>query len=102
MLTNYHTTTLEPQRVHDRYQAQAKRQDDAVLAWFRAHPGVLATPEDVWRAVLPEAPLTSVRRAITNLANRGALLKTAHTRETQYGRRAHTWCLNRPVQAGLF
>lgn len=102
MLTNYHTTTLEPQRVIDRYQAKAAHQDELVLAWFRQHPGILATPEQVWQAVLPMAPLTSVRRAMTNLTNRGLLLKTEHTRESMYGRRAHTWCLNRGAQGGLF
>ena len=35
---------------------------------FLARSGLaLATPEEVWHAVLPQAPLTSVRRALTHL-----------------------------------
>jgi hypothetical protein len=102
MLTSYHTTTPDPQRVIDRYEAKAQHQDEIVLAWFKRNPLALATPEEVWHAVLPQAPLTSVRRALTNLTNRGLLLKTDHTRTSQYGRNAHTWCLHRPKQAGLF
>lgn len=95
MLNSYHATVDQPTALTARGEAQARRQDDAVLEWFRAHPTALATPEEVWREVMPAAPLTSARRAITNLTARGLLLKTAHTRPTQYGRRAHTWCLHR-------
>ena len=36
-------------------------------------------------------PLTSVRRAITDLTTEGMLIKTEHRVEGNYGKKAHTW-----------
>lgn len=54
-------------------EEKAQRQEDAILQHFRlqdaAVPGVRFTPSEVWRAFEELWPLTSVRRALTNLSS---------------------------------
>lgn len=92
-MNHYHATVDQPSRLTARYESAARRQDDLVLAWFRARPHVDACPEEVHAAVLPLAPLTSARRSITNLTTRGLLEKLPYTRPGLYGRPVHTWRL---------
>jgi len=77
--------------------AQVKRsaqtQEDAVLAFFRARPGHLITPEDALKALGARPPITSVRRAITNLVSQGKLIKTERMRKGQWGKPIHYWML---------
>ena len=88
-----HTTLHEAQAGEER----AKRGDAAVLALFR--PGQRLTPSQVHGLFLdecgPPAPLlTSVRRAITNLTDRGLLIHyPADRRMGPHGARESTWGL---------
>jgi len=98
----YNTTELEPEQVK-RYTKKAVSQDDAILEYFRSHPfdsGL--TPSDINNAVLPLAPITSVRRAMTNLTNAGVLVKTSELRTGPYGRPEGVWKLSNPVQLECF
>ena len=50
-------------------------------------------------------PITSVRRAMTNLSKEGKLKKTNDYTEGQYGKREHLWKLpdmEKPKQVSLF
>lgn len=76
-----------------RAQARALTQEDLVMAIFIASHKGLLTPEDVLRLMPEPALLTSVRRAMTNLTNRGHLCKTEHFTLGQYGARVHYWSL---------
>lgn len=92
--TSYHDT--QPMLSSDQvagYQVKAGKQDDVVLAVFRSMPGRELSPEDVHQLCLRDAPLTSVRRAITNLTVRGLLVKTDHCRPGLYGRPVGLWTL---------
>jgi len=44
---------------------------------------------------LPNSPITSVRRVITNLTGEGVLRKTDHQKEGPYGDPNYTWTLAR-------
>lgn len=71
------------------------RQESAVLEVFRHHARPL-TPSDVWRLTSDAGhqwPLTSVRRAITNLTDDGRLVKLARQRTGIYGKPEHHWAL---------
>lgn len=78
------------------YERAAAKQDEQVLAWFRANPGAWG-PSQVWRSLggEPWGPLTSCRRAMSNLAHpkRGELVMTEGTRMGAYGRQEHLWRL---------
>lgn len=75
----------------------AKRQEDAVLAFFRAAPAGMFSPSQVFAACERQGkhwPLTSIRRAITNLTSAGALVHLRDmTRPGPYGKPETLWRL---------
>ena len=77
--------------------ARADKQDDAVMAIFRAIGGELG-PSQVWKIGTANGMgwvLTSVRRSMSNLADPkcGALVKLHTTRVGMHGSREHLWAL---------
>lgn len=89
----------------EQYQVSAGTQEEMVLAWFKRRPGVAYSPEQIQALVLPDAPLTSARRAITNLTAAGYLVQTDRSTVGRYGRPVGTWQLaaqHEPGQLRLF
>ena len=67
-------------------------QNHKILEWFREHPGREFTPSQVWRWMdLPNVPLTSIRRAITDLTFMGYLERTETMRDGLYGKPEGCW-----------
>lgn len=89
---SYFNTTHESGPTLGQYREKAATHDDAVLAHFRRYGG-LWTPSEVHRAVMPQAPLTSARRAMTNLTGAGELERTEVKRDGRYGRAEYCWRL---------
>ena len=83
--------------------ARAEKQDEAVMCIFRALGGELG-PSQVWKIGVANGMgwvLTSVRRAMSNLADPkcGALVKLRTTRMGEYGAVEHLWALPQQVAA---
>ena len=100
----YNTTTLSGRELRQ-YETAAAGQESDVLALFQTYPDRDFSPDDVHQRVLQDAPITSVRRAMTNLTTRGLLVKTERKTLGRYGRPAHLWRLaraDRVKQWGLF
>ena len=95
-MTYYNTTELAGDELKKAW-SDAETQELKILVLFREHPRVTFTPFEVMRHVFPDGrtPITSVRRAITNLTDSGALVKTPHQREGEYGKVCYCWRLNR-------
>jgi Fe2+ or Zn2+ uptake regulation protein len=91
--SSYHQTQtgLSDEQVAS-FTAQAARQEEAILAYFKTNPGEYS-PETIQEKVLPQAPITSVRRAMTNLTEAGLLKKTGRKEAGRYGRPVGTWAL---------
>lgn len=88
---SYHNTNnLVGAELHKADQA-AKGQEADILRFFQARPGMYLTPEDASAAVSARTPLTSVRRAISNLTDKGLLRKTTAMRQGKYGKPIHHW-----------
>lgn len=92
-MSAYFNTTSQTGRQLDEYIAAAVGQEADVLAFFAARPGRAFTPEQVQRRVMPRAPLTSARRAITTLTSKGLLVKTGQTTTGKFGRPVRLWML---------
>lgn len=90
---SYHETTPAATEDRERYEQQAGSQEEMVLEFFRKRPGLSYSPERVQELVLPAAPLTSVRRALSNLTHAGELVKTEVMADGRYGRPVCTWTL---------
>ena len=97
MRTSFYNTV---QAVHpdlNRYETKAKTQEDKILRLFRASFDWHSTPSHVHRILYGETnvPLTSVRRAMTNLTIKGELEKTDRQEKGLYGRNEFVWRLAR-------
>ncbi len=98
METSYHNTTDSVQPDLGKYEKKARSQEDQILVWFKIDEALVGAgrgvPPSVIKAILfPDAPLTSVRRAMTNLTNRGELVKSDRQRKGPFGRPEYEWRL---------
>lgn len=96
---SWHNTTDE--RNITELNAKAESQEDKVLTYFRERPTRAFTPFEVQKIVLPNCPITSVRRAITNLTNKGELRKLPYKKTEKYGVSNFQW-MYKHIQGRLF
>lgn len=93
----YYDTTPMSRDEAIRSVRTARRQEEAVLAFFRAAPAGRFAPSQVMAACERQGkrwPLTSIRRAITNLTSAGALVHLHDmTRPGLYGKPETLWRL---------
>ena len=101
---NYHDTTDVKGKALDHYEDKATTQGQKVLFFMRAFPGFAFSPEDVHNVLFgPTVPLTSTRRAMSNLTRDGLIVKTAEQVIGQYGRPVCKWiAVMNPRQLYLF
>lgn len=75
-------------------EARAMSQEQALLEWFRQLPGRRFTASEVHGRSGAKGPLTSTRRALTNLAKRGEILHhRTDRRPGPFGARESLWSL---------
>lgn len=86
----YHNTAMACGKTLSEYIRKAAEQDNEVLDIIDRLGGS-ASPSQVWRAVSKKWPITSCRRAMTNLTNAGKLVKTGEKRAGEYGRAECVW-----------
>jgi|TARA_A100001035_G_scaffold220634_1_gene180709 hypothetical protein len=68
------------------------KQEEYILAFFKDE-GKPQSPSMVYDSLPEHWPITSVRRAITNLTTAGELVKTNSTVTGMYGKPEHLWSL---------
>ena len=86
---SFHNTTNEKPHVVDLYETKARSQDEEVLALMKRLSGP-ASPSEV-HAYFPLYPITSIRRAMTNLTSDGKLEKLDRKIKGPYGRPEYLW-----------
>lgn len=98
-MTYYNTTDASGETLQ-RYRAGTDSQEARILAWLaNAFTAKNYTPSEVLRFCFHNAvPLTSVRRALTNLCNDRQLVKTRERRDGPYGRPEYAWRLSTDKQ----
>ncbi len=87
----YYNTTNETGSKLKASRSKASRQKDVILNVFKR--GTKLSPEDVLRYSELNAPITSIRRAISDLTEEGLLIKTDTMKKGMYGKLVHTWRL---------
>jgi hypothetical protein len=93
----FYNTINEPPHLLRESIANAKKQEEMVLALFKAHPLLDFTPPEVMHIMSgmgKNCPLTSWRRAITNLEAGGDLEKRGQ-RAGIYGKMNNAWKLKK-------
>jgi hypothetical protein len=97
---SYHNTTNAGAELA-RYERAARSQDEQVAELFRSYVSPFS-PSEAHRMLRTRAPLTSIRRAITNLTRAGVLERTDEQAMGPYGRPEYRWKLARgEPQQGL-
>ena len=98
----YNTTNQTGDTLKQSWESN-RTQTQIVLEYFESHPCETLSPSEVWDRLRTakqldiRTPLTSVRRAITDLMNDGKLIKSELTKIGIYGKAEHQWFLNCPV-----
>tara|TARA_R100001510_G_scaffold26603_1_gene23422 strand:- start:5846 stop:6220 length:375 start_codon:yes stop_codon:yes gene_type:complete len=95
----YYNTTNQNGSLLRTNMKQANNQEQLTLAVFQTYPNDNLSANDVWRFLIEnesineQTPLTSIRRAITDLTNRNRLVKTDKKVLGNAGRKTYTWRL---------
>lgn len=79
-------------------KAKCTRQEYRIFQLFKT--GSAYTPfeiQEIYQKQYPEIPITSIRRAITNLESRGFLKKTETMKAERYGKPNHKWVINQSI-----
>jgi len=91
-MTYYNTTNLKGDTLAQERQT-AKTQEDLIIKFFQRgrlfRPSQLITME----ALHPNTPITSIRRAMSDLTKKGILEKTTRKGFGPYGKREYYWRL---------
>jgi len=87
---SYHNTTETTGPDLQEYEAKAIGQEDLILDYFNNTTSG-HTPSHIQSVLLPRSPITSVRRAITNLTNAGKLVKTDTQCNGPFNRPEFVW-----------
>ena len=94
---SYYNTNKETGPTLFESNRKAKSQEDIISRWLRKYPGYwgtsASTPDYVHKLLFhPKGvPVTSIRRAFTNLCKKGVLEKTDKMIEGYYGKKVHTY-----------
>ena len=92
--TSYYNTNNESGKTLITSKTRANKQELKVLRFFQSNnQAERFSPEDILNQVDfgRSVPLTSVRRAMTNLTQAGYLKKTSLMKKGQFGKQIHTW-----------
>ena len=92
----YYNTNDENGETLRNSRDNSTNQENMILAIFETYPNEGLTPFDIEDFAHDQEvnwPITSIRRAITDLTNAGKLTKTSITKLGKYGKQVHTWKL---------
>ena len=92
----YYNTNNETGGTLNSSRNAATKQENMILAIFETYPNEGLTPFDIEDFAHDQEvswPITSIRRAITDLTNAGKLTKTDTKKLGKYGKFVHTWKL---------
>lgn len=102
-MTHYNTTGLVGNDLK-KANINANSQSGKIMDYLKVNGFNSISPTEAHRLILPNNPITSVRRALTDLASMGLLEKSSQKRMGGYGQLEHIWRIpNRiPTQPRLF
>ena len=92
---SYYNTNSETGDTLTTSRTRVNVQEREIIAVFNGRPGRKMTPFDVQDDVGHHVPITSIRRAITNLTQKGILVKSEVTKMGRHGKMNYCWELVR-------
>ena len=110
MITSYCNTNKKKGKELVKSEEKAMTQEEAIKnifftkKWIHEETGIL-TPSEVCLIYnidyKDNTPITSIRRAINTLTNKGKLIKTDKMKEGSYGKPEHCWRLAKEADKQL-
>ena len=95
-MNSYHNTTQLKGKELVKAERNAESQEMRLLKWFKYYRTLTASQA---HTLFPDRiPLTSIRRAMTNLMNEGFIEKTEEQREGIYGKPEYVYKIKLPVE----
>ena len=89
----YFNTNLEEGVTLHRSRRKARNQEEVIFDFFNKNSTQEFTPFEVQTKLNLMCPITSVRRAISNLTKEHKLEKSTVQKRGKYGKLNHTWKL---------
>ena len=89
-MSYYNTNDEEGQELLNS-RLNARKQEDIIYLLFDNDS--YFSPDMIETLLVQDYPITSIRRALTNLTNQGLLKKTDKMVMGKYGKKTHTWKL---------
>jgi len=107
MRKSYYNTNKECGKTLIDSEEKALTQEELIFYLFASNRNVSLSPFQVQKYLYGEdskVPITSIRRAMTNLTQKGKLVKQDKMVEGNYGKMTHTWAYKEPehIQTELF
>jgi hypothetical protein len=99
MSGSFHNTNIADGELLKAAEVKARSQEDEVYTFFRKNWRYAYSPSQVWKKLIDAGkikatvPLTSIRRAMSNLVYRKRLRKTTYQVKGVYGMPEHKWKL---------
>ena len=90
-MTYYNTNNEEGANLL-RSRMNTQKQEDVIYLLFNGND-VHLSPDMIKTLLVQDYPITSIRRALTNLTDKGLLKKTNEMVMGKYGKKTHTWKL---------
>ena len=91
----YNTNNLKGDEL-EKAERKAETQESKILKFFSIYRKKYFAPHQIVDILFYDnTPLTSVRRAITNLEQKGLLTKTNNMIDGPFGKPVHTWTLTK-------
>lgn len=90
-MSYYNTTNLEKEALKKCRKAVVS-QEKKILEIFKNHQ-IPLSPTDIFSNFFKKTPLTSIRRALSNLTRDGKLEKISKMKIGSYGKLEHCWRL---------
>ena len=90
-MNNFYNTTNETGETLKNSNQKAETQEETIMNIFRNEPEGLYTPSEIHKISGLNCPLTSIRRAISNLCSNGFLVKTTTMKMGTYGKLVHCY-----------
>lgn len=90
----FHNTIQALPSEHREKEKKAINQNEKILELFKENKYTDFTPAEVFLRFGQQIPLTSIRRAMSDLCKAGELVKTENKRKGIYNEINHCWKLN--------
>lgn len=79
-------------------KSDTAKQEEIIELMFKANKEAKFSPSDIWKVFTQDfqknAPITSIRRSITNLTDEGKLVKLPEQKMGIYGKSEYLWQYN--------